>query len=252
MMRAWRRMVFVVLLAGCTTGQGDAPVGSAQQRIDTRLALANAYYADGKHAIALEEAVRVLEIAPRNADALALRGLAQWQLGESAQALDSMRLALRADPDNPALQNNLGWMLCESGSTAPGLAYLDSALAQRRYATPANAAMNAGYCSLRSGDRARAEAYFRRALASEPTLVPAQAQLARLSVARGDYSSARMPMLAVVGSGQASADDYAIAVRIEQQLGDRAAEQSLVSQWQRRFPESPQLRAYQRGRTDGQ
>jgi Tfp pilus assembly protein PilF len=87
---------------------------------------------------------------------------------------------------------------------------------------------------------------------ADPALVPAQAQLARLSVARGDYASARTPMLAVLGSGLAAEEDYAIAVRIEQQLGDRAAIQSLVSQWQRRFPESAQLRAYQRVRTDDQ
>lgn len=252
MMRLWCGIALAMLLASCATGEGDAPLGDAQQRIEARLALANAYYADGKYAIALQEAARALEIAPRNADALALRGLAQWRLGDVAQAVDSMRLAMRADPDNPALQNNLGWMLCESGKGAEGLAYLDSALAQRRYAAPANAAMNAGHCSLRAGDRARAEAYFRRALAAEPALVPAQAQLARLSVARGDYASARVPMLAVVSSGQAGPEDYDIAVRIEQKLGDHAAEQSLVSQWQRRFPDSPQLRTYQRGRTDDQ
>jgi type IV pilus assembly protein PilF len=112
--------------------------------------------------------------------------------------------------------------------------------------------MNAGRCSLALGDRARAEAYFRRALSHEPALVPAHAELARLAFERGDYAAARVPMLAVLGSGQAAAEDYAIAVRIERKLGDRAAEQSLVSQWQRRFPDSPQLQTYQRGETNDQ
>lgn len=247
-------LLAVVLLAGCASGQGDpaAAAGDVPSRIDARLALANAYYADGKYAIALQEAERVLQLAPQHADALGLRGLALWQLGESDRALDSLRLALRADPGSAALQNNIGWMMCESGKAAQGLSYLDSALSQRRYASPANAAMNAGQCSLRLGDSARAESYFRRALASEPSMVPAQAQLARLAVGRGDYAAARLPMLAVLGSGQAMADDYAIAVRIERQLGDRIAEQSLVSQWQRRFPDSPQLRAYQRGQINEQ
>ena len=251
--RVLRRFIYaVVLLAGCASGQGDPSVApaDAQGRIDARLALANAYYADGKHAIALQEVERALQLAPRDPSALALRGLAQWQLGEQVQAQDSLRRALRADPGNPALQNNLGWMMCEAGQAEQGLAYLDNALAQRRYSSPANAAMNAGRCSLRLGDRARAESYFRRALAHEPALVPAHAQLARLAVERGDYEGARSPMLAVLGSGQASEEDYAIAVRIERKLGDRAAEQSLVSQWQRRFPDSPQLRTYQRGETD--
>lgn len=254
MQRAWRCVAgLLVLLAGCAGGSGgSSPAADLQSRVDARLALANAYYADGKYEVALQEVESALLLAPRNADALGLRGLAQWQLGEPEQALDSMRRALRAAPNSPALQNNLGWMMCESGRAEQGLAYLDNALAQRRYASPANAAMNAGQCSLRLGDRVRAESYFRRALALEPALVPAQAQLARLAVERGDYAAARAPMLAVLGSGKASADDYAIAVRIERQLGDRNAEQSLISQWQRRFPDSPQLRVYQRGQTDEQ
>lgn len=253
--RVLRGLVWAaVLLAGCATGDGEpgAGVAETQSRIDARLALANAYYADGKFAIALLEVERALKLAPRHADALGLRGLAQWQLGEPGPALASLQQALRAAPDDPALQNNLGWMLCESGQAEQGLAYLDSALAQRRYASPANAAMNAGQCSLRLGNPGRAESYFRRALAAEPTRVPAQAQLARLAVERGDYALARAHLLVVLGSAQARAEDYAMAVRIERKLGDRAAEQSLVSQWQRRFPDSPQLRTYQRGETDDQ
>ncbi len=255
--RVRRCLVGVVLvLAGCAGGHDDpagiAGVSGVQARVDSRLALAQAYYADGKYAIALQEVERALQLAPRNADALGLRGLAQWQLGEPEQALESLRRALRAAPGSPELQNNMGWMMCESGKAREGLAYLDSALSQSRYASPANAAMNAGHCSLRLGDRARAEAYFRRALVSEPTLIPAQAQLARLALERGDYASAHVRLLTVLGSDEASADDYAMAVRTERELGDRTAEQTLVSQWQRRFPDSPQLRAYQRGQTHDQ
>ncbi len=251
---AWRSWAGVLmLLAGCATGQVDtSDTQGLQARVDARLALAQAYYADGKHEIALHEVEHVLRIAPRNADALGIRGLVQWQLGEPELAVESLRRALRMQPDSPELQNNLGWMLCESGQPAQGLVYLDNALGQRRYASPANAAMNAGLCSLRLRDRTRADGYFRRALSFQPTLTAAHAQLARLAVERGDYAGARTRMLTVLESGAASADDYAMAVGIERQLGDRSAEQSLVSQWQRRFPDSPQLRAYQRGQTDVQ
>lgn len=240
-----------VLLAGCAGGSADTGMASdVQARIDARLALAKAYYADGKYAIALQEVEQVLQLAPRHADALSLRGLAQWQLSEPEQALESLQRALRAEPDSPAVQNNLGWMMCESKKPEQGMVYLDRALSHRRYASPANAAMNAGRCSLRLGDPLRAESYFQRALQAEPALVPAHAQLARLAVMRGDYTAARARMLTVLGSGQASADDYATAVDIERQLGDLTVERSLVLQWQRRFPDSPQLRAYQRGQTD--
>jgi len=51
----------------------------------------------------------------------------------------------------------------------------------------------------------------------------------------------------VIASGRASSDDFSMAIRIERKLGDKDAEVSLASQWQRRFPDSPQLQAYLRG-----
>jgi Tfp pilus assembly protein PilF len=41
-----------------------------------------------------------------------------------------------------------------------------------------------------------------------------------------------------------------MAVLIERKRGDAASEQSLLAQWRRRFPESPQLTAYLLGETD--
>lgn len=248
--RSWHRCAFVLLLtlvAGCATTEPEPGALDLQQRTDARMELARAYFVDGKYAIALEEADRALQLNPRRADALGLRGLALMNLGEREQAMQSLRNALRIAPEDPGLQNNMGWLLCESGKAAEGLPYFDRALENRRYVAPANAAMNAGVCSLKLGDRVRADTYFRRALQADPGLVAAQAGLARLAFERSDFQAARVQMLTVIASGQASADDFALAIRIERALGDRDAERSLIAQWQRRFPDSPQLQAFLRG-----
>jgi type IV pilus assembly protein PilF len=54
----------------------------------------------------------------------------------------------------------------------------------------------------------------------------------------------------VIASRQATADDFLLAIKAERKLGERAAEQNLAMQWQRRLPDSPQWRAYQLGTTD--
>lgn len=236
-----------VFAAGAAAPRESADVLDSKRRSDARLELANAYFSEGRYEIALDEVELALDASPDRADAHALRALSLMKLGEPELALRSMQNALSIAPDDPALQNNMGWVLCESGKAMQGLPYFDRALANRRYASPANAAMNAGLCSLKIGDKARAEKYFRQALQSERGLLPAQANLARLALERGDVAQARKQILPVISSGQASSEDYSIAIRIERKLGDKDAEVSLASQWQRRFPDSAQLQAYLRG-----
>ncbi|MFM7483017.1 MAG: type IV pilus biogenesis/stability protein PilW [Burkholderiaceae bacterium] len=247
-----RRIVLALVLplAACSHVSRDvASSGDAERRATARVELAKAYFAEGSYVIALEEVNHALDVMPDRADALSLRSLALMHLGEPESAKQSMARALRAAPEDPALQKNLGWLLCETGKAAESLPYFDRALAQRRYSTPANAAMNAGTCSLRVGDRPRAARYFQRALQSEPGLLAAHAQLARLAVAQGDDQAARRHFKQVIASGHASSQDYALALALANRLGDRDTERSIVAQWKRAFPESPQLQAYLRTET---
>ena len=249
MQKAIRGMVLLALatLTLCAGAEDD------KRRVaDAHLELANAYFAEGRYDIALDEADLALAADDERADVLGLRALALMKLDEPQQALQSMQRALKLAPEDPGLQNNMGWLLCESGKAMQGLTYLDRALGNRRYATPANAAMNAGQCSLKLGDKPRAEKYFQKALQSDPALLPAHASLARLAFERGDHVQARKQLLPVIASGKAGNDDYLMAVRIERKLGDKDAESSLASQWQRRFPDSQQLQAYQRGEINEQ
>lgn len=242
----------LALLAACAhelTPAGEEQV-DAQRRANIRLELANAYFAEGQPTIALQELERVLALDPRRADALGLRGLALQQLGDSRRALQSLQQAVHIAPEDPALQNNLGWVLCESGQPDAALSHFDKALGHRSYASPAKAAMNAGLCSLRLGDRRRARGYFVRALQADPKLLPAHAELARIAFDERDYAGARSHLLPVIASDLAVADDFLLAIRTERALGDRAAEQSLAAQWRRRLPDSPQWQAYQSSITD--
>ena len=249
-MHSMRLLMLACLLAGCTgAGIAPAPEGRAdvKRRTDIRLELATAYFTGGQAEVALQELNRALELSPRRADVLGLRGLVLMQLGDTERAGQNLRDALRIEPDNPSLQNNLGWFLCQNGDPEKAMVYFDRALATKSYKSPAKALVNAGMCRVRQGQHALGEAYLRRALDAEPSNPQAHAVLAGIAYERAEYARARNHLLTVIESEQAAADNFLLAVRVERKLGDVAAEQSLLAQWRRRFPESPQLSAYLRG-----
>ncbi len=243
----------MVTLAGCAstdTNSANGQGADARRRADIRVELASNYYADGRMDLALAEIARALEAQPANAEALGLKGLVLMQMGDAKRGEQSLQQAVRIEPDNPRLLNNLGWVVCQSGDPQRALPYFERALAQRNYASPATALANAGLCSLRAGDVRTAEANLVRAQSLDPVLVTTQDGLAQLAFARADYIAARHHVARVLASREASPEHFLMAVRVERLLGDKAAEQSLLTQWRRRYPESLQLQAYLRGESD--
>lgn len=253
-MRRFAFLLIAVLLAACTVPNGSLPLPAGQadvkRRTDIRLELATAYFTSGQTDIALQELDRALELSPRRADVLGLRGLVLMQVGDSEAAGQSLRDALRVEPDNPSLQNNMGWFLCQKGEFDKAIVYFERALSTKSYASPEKALVNAGLCRMRQGQGAQAEAFLRRALDNDPMNLQAHAGLARLAYDHSDYTRARSHLLKVIESEQAVAENFLMAILIERKRGDAASEQSLLAQWRRRFPESPQLTAYLRGETD--
>ncbi len=253
-MKHFGLLLFAFLLGACSAPNisPPAPTGQAdvKRRTDIRLELATAYFTSGQNDIALQELNRALELSPRRADVLGLRGLVLMQVGDSEAAGQSLRDALRIEPDNPSLQNNMGWVLCQKAEFDKAMVHFERALSTRSYASPEKALVNAGLCRLRQGQGGQAEAFLRRALDTDPTNLQAHAGLARLAYDRADYTRARSHLLKVIESEQAVAENFLMAVLIERKRGDAVSEQSLLAQWRRRFPESPQLAAYLLGETD--
>ncbi len=253
-MRRFGLLLLAGLLGACTAPNLSLPTQTGQtdvkRRTDIRLELATAYFTGGQAEIALQELDRALELSPRRADVLGMRGLVLMQVGEIEAAGQSLRDALRIEPQNPALQNNMGWFLCQRGEFDKAMVYFEHALSTRSCASPEKALVNAGLCRMRQGQGAQAEAFLRRALEIEPMNLQAHAGLAQLAYDSADFTRARRHLLKIIESEQAVAENFLMAVLVERKRGDAAFEQSLLAQWRRRFPESPQLTPYLRGETD--
>lgn len=249
----------VVILAGCgsnpaTGRQGELPTISdqtdAQKRANIRLQLAIGYYEQRQLPVALDEIKQALQAYPDFADAYSMRGLIYMDMGEIRLAEENFQQALKLAPNNPDFNNNYGWFLCQNGRERESISYFDAAVKSRAYQSPAKALNNAGVCSLKIKDRNGAERYFSQAFQHDPSNASTNVNLARLYFDQRDFARARFYIGRVMKADVMTADVLWLAIRIEHQLGDRAAESSLAAQLRRRHAESPEYAAYQRGAFD--
>jgi type IV pilus assembly protein PilF len=253
-----RRLVCLtlVLAAGCATpvqgpvgntgtivGEPSAPRNRA--RIHTELA--TLYYARGNMSVALEELRTAVAADPGYATAHGVFGLVYMELRENALAEASFERALGYAPGDPDINHNFGWFLCQIGREREAPPYFRRALDNPLYATPARTFAAAGACALRSGDFGAAEDNLQRALRIEPNLPVALLQFAQLRYRQGRYADARRSIAQHASVAQPSAESLWLALRVERRLGARAAEQSYAIQLRRRFPNSPEFQALQRG-----
>jgi len=257
-MRLAVSLIAAVLLAGCgAPGDrvgSDLPTASDQtdnqRRARIRLQLAIGYYEQRQMAVALDEIKQALAADPNFADAYSMRGLIYMDMGENRLAEENFQQALRLAPGSPDFNNNYGWFLCQNGKERESLSYFEAALKSRSYQSPAKALNNAGVCSLKLKDTKAAEQYFSRAFQSDPGNPATNFNLAKIYYDQGDYERAKFYVGRVVKADIATADVLWLAVRIERKRGDRAAEQSLVTQLRRRHGSSAEFAAYQRGAFD--
>lgn len=109
---------------------------------------------------------RALELAPGNADALHLSGLASLQLGEHERAVTLIQQAVDRVPDHPVLRNNLGLALHKTGTLVAAAGQLQKALELREDYAGAHMNLGAVYSDL--GDREGALEHGLKAVELEP------------------------------------------------------------------------------------
>lgn len=226
---------------------------SAQRRASIRMQLAVGYYEQGQYATALDQVKLALAADPQYVDAFGMRALIYMAMGETALAEDNFVHALKLAPRNPELANNYGSFLCERGRVPEALKHFEQALANPAYPSPDKALNNAGSCALKIKDYAVAEKYLLRALQLTPDLAATNANLAQVYYARGDYPRAgffitRLGKLAKMES--MTADVLWLAIKVQHKLGDKDAEAGWATQLRRHHAGSVEYAAYQRGAFD--
>lgn len=217
------------------TGTQTGDAGHPRNRARIHTELGSAYYERGNMGVALEEARIALEADPDYAPAYNLLGLVHMDLRENVVAQQHFERAHRLSPNDPDINNNYGWFLCQSGREEQSISYFLAALKNPLYNNPARSYVNAGLCALRKDNERDAIDYFERALRLEPDNLQALRGLAGIQYKRGQLEAARGLVGRFNKLVEPTAESLWLALRIERKLGDKAAEDSLAVQLRRRF-----------------
>ncbi len=162
------------------------------------------------------------------------------RIKQPQQAEQEYRRALAIDPKNGDTNNNLGYFLCRQGRGNEGMQYLQRALADPFYKTPATADANAGACLISMGNNAAAEPYLQKALRADPDYPDGLYQMAQLLYSKNDAFRARAFLQRFEGQGTATADSLLLGYRIESRLGDADAARNYANRLRDQFPDSDQ------------
>jgi type IV pilus assembly protein PilF len=248
----------LLALAGCAsddapkveTGTVVGEVGDPRNRARAHTDLAAAYFERGSMAIALEE-LRIATGADSSyAPAHGLLGLVYMELKENKLAEASFDRALRLSPNDPDINHNYGWFLCNTGREKESIASFAQAIRNPLYPAPWRSYSAAGVCSLKTGNVKDAEEFFMRALRLEPDEPNSLIKLGGIRYRQGKIDEARRMVTRYNKLVTPNAESLWLALRIERRLGERVAEQSYAIQLRRRFPASEEYRALQRGQYD--
>ena len=249
------------LLASCATKDAGLPSSSgsaanivtesdesnARKRAKLRVELAVGYFQQGQTTVALDEIKQALAADPTFADAYNLRGLIYMRLDDPALAEDSFRRAIAISPRDPNVLHNYGWLLCQQNRYADAQQQFTAALSVATYTDRAKTLMTQGVCQLKSGQRAEAERSLTQAYELDASNAVTGYNLASILADRGEWSRAQFYIRRVNNGQSASAETLWLGIKVERQLNNREAVSQLGAQLQRRFPQSREAQAFERG-----
>lgn len=251
-----------VFLAGCAGGpQGMAPGVSGNQadlmtasdepeqrrRARLRLELASGYFEQGQTKVALDEIKQSLVIDPTFVDAYNLRGLVYMRLNEMPLAEDSFRRAQNLNPHDANVAHNYGWLLCQQARYGEAMQYFGQAIANPSYTGKAKTLMAQGVCQINAGQLSEAEQSLRHSYELDAGNPVTGYNLASLLYKRGDLTRAQFYIRRLNNSELANAETLWLGIKTEYKLNNREAVLQLAGQLKKRFAQSPQVAAYEKG-----
>ncbi|MDD5030117.1 MAG: type IV pilus biogenesis/stability protein PilW [Rhodoferax sp.] len=228
----------------------DSDESLQRKRSRIRVELALGYFEQGKTTIALDEIKQAIATDPTFSDAFSLRGLIYMRLNDYAIAEDSFNRALKLKPGDSNVLHNLGWLKCQDAKYPQSVAYFEQALANPGYGERAKTYMALGLCEVRAGNLAQAEAALMKSYEFDAGNPVTGYNLANLLYQKKDDARARFYIRRINNTDLANAETLWLGVKIERRLSDQIAMSQLGNQLIKRFAQSTQAAAYQRGAFD--
>ncbi len=241
--------IVIFTIAGCAMDGAPGYVtprgGVSKDRVKAsavQVSLAQGYMERGRQEIALEHLRKALQLNPRSADAHTVTGVLNERIRRLEVAETHYRQAVTIEPESGDMNNNLGGFLCRAGKVEEAFQYFDQAVKDPFYRTPQAAMTNAGMCATSINRNDLAEAYLRRALDQDPNFSSALLPMAVILHDTGEHMKARAFAQRYEFAEGDSAEFLALAVDIEESLGDDRAAKEYASRLLAAYPDSEQAR----------
>lgn len=250
-------------LQGCASkSDGVNPLGSqaeivtesdepdARKRARIRLELAVGYFEQGQTTIALDELKQSIAADPNYGESYNLRGLIYMRLNDFRFAEESFKRALVINPRDSNVMHNLGWLMCQQAKYPESLQIFFQALANPMYGERAKTLRAQGLCEMRAGLRAEAEKSLLRSYELDAGNPVTAYNLATLLLQRGDFVRSQFYVRRLNNGELANAESLWLGIKVERKMENRDAMMQLAGQLEKRYPQSRETAAYQRGAFD--
>lgn len=228
----------------------DSDEPELRKRARIRLELAVGYFEQGQTTVALDELKQSIATDPTYSEAYSLRGLIYMRLNDFRFAEESFKKALAISPRDANVMHNLGWLWCQQARFAESQQIFSQALANPQYGGRAKTWMAQGLCQMKAGQREDAERSLLKAYEMDPGNPVTAYNLATLLFQRGEFIRAQFYVRRLNNSELANAESLWLGVKVERGMDSRDAMQQLAAQLLKRFPQSREAGAYQRGAFD--
>lgn len=225
--------------------ESDEP--ESRRRARLRLELASGYFEQGQTNVALDELKQALIADPTYVDAYNLRGLVYMRLNDLLLAEDSFRRALAINPRDAGVAHNYGWFLCQQARYPESIRFFGQAIASPTYPGQAKSLMTQGMCQVRAGQRAEAEQSLIKSYQLDAGNPLTAYNLALLLFERGELERSQFYIRRLNNSELANAETLWLGIKVEQKLNNQQVAQQLASQLKKRYGQSREAAAYERG-----
>lgn len=222
----------------------------ARRRARIRLELATNYFNVDQTSVALDEVKQALAADPTFSDAYNLRGLIYLRLNDFGLAEESFKRSMALRPNDPNLLHNYGWLLCQQRKFDLADQYFARALADRAYTAKPKTLMAQGLCQKEAGKLVEAEQTLFKAYEVDAGNPIVAYHISLLLYARKDFNRAQFYIRRLNNSEYATAETLWLGIKVENALADALSVRQLGDQLIKRFPDSAQLKSYQRGAFD--
>ena len=247
-------------LSGCANNQGTSGTAAgksdlvtesdepeSRRRARLRLELAAGYFEQGQTNVALDELKQALIADPTYVDAYNLRGLVYMRLNDLPLAEDSFKRALAINSRDADVAHNYGWFLCQQARYSESFRLFGQAIANPTYPGQAKSLMTQGICQVRAGQRGEAEQSLTKSYELDAGNPLTGYNLSLLLFERSELVRSQFYIRRLNNSELANAETLWLGIKIEQKLNNQQVVQQLANQLKRRYGQSREAAAFDRG-----